>query len=67
MEEKLDAKKQLKISLPIAFENLINVFMTLVDTIVISTIRSERARSNWSNVSGYKYNANEHSNNKCYK
>lgn len=39
MEEQLNAKKQLKISLPIAFENLINVFMTLVDTIVISIIR----------------------------
>ena len=38
MEEKLDTKKQLKISLPIAFENLINVFMTLVDTLAISTI-----------------------------
>lgn len=38
MEEKIDTKKQLKISLPIAFENLINVLMTLVDTIVISTI-----------------------------
>lgn len=38
MEEKLDIKKQLKISLPIAFENLINVSMTLVDTLVISTI-----------------------------
>ena len=38
MEEKLDVNKQLKISLPIAFENLINVCMTLVDTLVISTI-----------------------------
>lgn len=38
MEEKIDTTKQLKISLPIAFENLINVFMTLVDTLVISTI-----------------------------
>lgn len=38
MEEKLDTRKQLKISLPIAFENLINVFMTLVDTLAISTI-----------------------------
>lgn len=38
MEERIDTKKQLKISLPIAFENLINVLMTLVDTIVISTI-----------------------------
>lgn len=38
MEENLDTKKQLKISLPIAFENLINVFMTLVDTLAISTI-----------------------------
>ena len=38
MEEKINTKKQLKISLPIAFENLINVLMTLVDTIAISTI-----------------------------
>ena len=38
MEEKIDTKKQLKISLPIAFENLINVLMTLVDTVAISTI-----------------------------
>lgn len=38
MEEKIDTKKQLKICLPIAFENLINVLMTLVDTIAISTI-----------------------------
>lgn len=39
MEETINSKKQLKISLPIAFENLINILMTLVDTIVISTIR----------------------------
>lgn len=38
MEEKIDTKKQLKRSLPIAFENLINVLMTLVDTLAISTI-----------------------------
>lgn len=40
MEEKLNIKKQLKISLPIAFENLVNILMTLVDTLVISTIRN---------------------------
>lgn len=67
MEEKLDTKKQLKISLPIAFENLINVFMTLVDTIVISTIRSKRTWRNRCNGSSYKYNANEYSNYQCNK
>ncbi len=41
MEETINTKKQLKISLPIAFENLINILMTLVDTIVISTIRNK--------------------------
>lgn len=67
MEENLSTKKQLKISLPIAFENLINVFMTLVDTLAISTIRSKRAWCNRCNGCCYKYNANEYSNNKCYK
>ena len=62
MEKRLDTKKQLKISLPIAFENLINVFMTLVDTIVISTIRNKRAWCNRCNGCNYKYNANEHTN-----
>ena len=38
MSEQIDVKKQLKISLPIAFENLVNILMTLVDTIVIATI-----------------------------
>lgn len=38
MNEELDIKKQVKISLPIAFESLINILMTLVDTLVISTI-----------------------------
>ncbi len=36
--EVVDVKSQLKISLPIAFENLINILMTLVDTLVISTV-----------------------------
>lgn len=36
--EVVDIKSQLKISLPIAFENLINILMTLVDTLVISTV-----------------------------
>ena len=63
MEEKLNTKKQLKISLPIAFENLINVFMTLVDTIVISTIRNKRTWCNRCDGSNYKYNANEYTNN----
>lgn len=67
MEEKLDTKKQLKISLPIAFENLINVFMTLVDTIVISTIRNKRTWCNRCNGCSYKYNANEYSNYQCNK
>ena len=65
MEEKLDTKKQLKISLPIAFENLINVFMTLVDTIVISTIRNKRTWCNRCNGCSYKYNADEYSNYQC--
>ena len=38
MDEKINVKKQLKISLPIAFENLINILMTLVDTLVISLV-----------------------------
>lgn len=46
MEEKISTKKQVAISLPIAFENLINVLMTLIDTIVISTIRYKRTRCN---------------------
>lgn len=36
--EEINVKKQLKRSLPIAFESLINILMTLVDTIAISTI-----------------------------
>lgn len=38
MEEVLNVKKQLKISLPIAFENFINILMTLIDTLVIAII-----------------------------
>ena len=38
MEEIVNVKSQLKISLPIAFESLINILMTLVDTLVISTV-----------------------------
>ena len=34
----MDQKKQLKISLPIAFEYLVNICMTLVDTIAVSLI-----------------------------
>lgn len=37
-EETINVKKQLKISIPIAFENLINILMTLVDTLVISLV-----------------------------
>lgn len=33
VEETLTVKKQLKISLPMAFENFINILMTLVDTL----------------------------------
>lgn len=51
MEETINTKKQLKILLPIAFENLINVLMTLVDTIVISTIRYKETRCNRCNGS----------------
>lgn len=38
MEETLSVKKQLKISIPIATENFINILMTLVDTLVIATL-----------------------------
>lgn len=38
MNKVITAKKQLKISLPIAFENFINILMTLIDTLVISTL-----------------------------
>lgn len=38
MNEEINVKKQLKISIPIAFENLINILMTLVDTLVISIV-----------------------------
>lgn len=38
MNEIINVKSQLKISLPIAFENLINILMTLVDTLVISLV-----------------------------
>lgn len=38
MIEEINVKKQLKISLPIAFESLINILMTLVDTLVISVL-----------------------------
>ena len=62
MEETINTKKQLKISLPIAFENLVNVLMTLVDTIAISTIRYKRGRSYRGNSSCNSYNANEYSN-----
>ncbi len=34
----MNQKKQLKISLPIAFEYVINIFMTLVDTIAVSIL-----------------------------
>ncbi len=38
MKEVDNVKSQLKISLPIAFENLVNTLMTLVDTLVISLV-----------------------------
>ena len=38
MDETINVKSQLKISLPIAFESLINILMTLVDTLVISLV-----------------------------
>ena len=38
MNETINVKSQLKISLPIAFESLINILMTLVDTLVISLV-----------------------------
>lgn len=40
MEEALTIKKQLKISIPMAFENLVNIFMTLIDTLVIASLGS---------------------------
>ena len=42
MEEALNAKKQLRISMPIAFENFINILMTLVDTLVIATLGTKQ-------------------------
>lgn len=36
--ERVNKKKQLEVSLPIALENLMGILMTLVDTVVISTI-----------------------------
>lgn len=38
MDEALTTKKQLKVSLPIAFENFINILMTLIDTLVVTSI-----------------------------
>ena len=38
MEETLTIKKQLKISVPMALENFINILMTLIDTLVIATL-----------------------------
>lgn len=38
MNEELTAKRQLKISLPIAFENFVNLLMTLIDTLVVTTL-----------------------------
>lgn len=38
MNDVMNMKKQLKISLPIAFESLINILMTLVDTLIISLV-----------------------------
>lgn len=38
MNEEINVKKQLKVSLPIAFENFINMLMTLIDTLVIATL-----------------------------
>ena len=38
MEETLTIKKQLKVSMPIAFENFINILMTLIDTLAIASL-----------------------------
>lgn len=38
MNDDINVRSQLKISLPIAFESLINILMTLVDTLVISLV-----------------------------
>ncbi len=38
MNEELTVEKQLKISLPIAFENFVNILMTLIDTLVVTTL-----------------------------
>ena len=40
--QNITIKKQLKISIPIAFESLINVLMTLIDTLVISTLGTKQ-------------------------
>ncbi len=60
MNEEINIKKQLKISLPIAFESLINILMTLIDTLVISIVRNNRISSTWCNERNNKYNANEY-------
>lgn len=60
MNEEINIKKQLKISLPIAFESLINILMTLIDTLVISIVRNNRISSTWCNECNNKYNANEY-------
>lgn len=46
MEEALTIKKQLKISIPMAFENLVNIFMTLIDTLVIASLGSNDILTN---------------------
>lgn len=38
MNDNINVKSQLKISIPIAFESLINILMTFVDTLVISLV-----------------------------
>ena len=38
METTITAKKQLKISLPMAFENLVTTLMSLIDTIIIANL-----------------------------
>lgn len=38
MSEQITLKKQIKRSLPIGFENLVNILMTFVDTIVVSQL-----------------------------
>ena len=38
IDNNLTVKKQLSLSLPMAFEQLVNIFMTLIDTLVVGLL-----------------------------